>query len=173
MYNKGYLLYRPRFNVSSMCRAVARLVFRSRSVKKGKSMPKFVEGFADKLVVPAGAKDIQVFDDELPGFGIRKFASGATSYFVKFNVGSQQRRKTLGRIVKGNLKPMRLEASKVLAKARLCIQRGGGSGSQSLRVRERRDAGRPGETEIPESTRRRHAREKPYRDYPLPRRHEH
>ena len=82
-------------------------------------MPKLIEGFADKLVVPAGARDLQVFDDELPGFGIRKFDSGRASYFVKFNVGHQQRRKTLGAVVRGNLKPMRLEASRILAKARL------------------------------------------------------
>jgi integrase len=88
-------------------------------------MVKFVEGFADRLKVPEGARDMQVFDDELPGFGIRKFAptkqhpSGLASYFVKFNVGKQQRRKTLGKVVRGNLKAMRLEASGVLAKARL------------------------------------------------------
>jgi hypothetical protein len=82
-------------------------------------MAKFVEGFAGKLEVPAGAKDVQAFDDELPGFGIRKFASGAASYFVKYNVGTQQRRKTLGRVLKGNLKAMRLGASKILAQARL------------------------------------------------------
>lgn len=68
---------------------------------------------------------MQVFDAELPGFGIRKFAPnkkfphGKASYFVKYNVGSQQRRKTLGKVVKGNLKAMRLEASAILAKARL------------------------------------------------------
>jgi hypothetical protein len=84
-------------------------------------MPKFVEGFVDKLQVPAGAKDVQVFDDEQPGFGIRKFYSGKASYFVKFNVGAQQRRKTLGAVVKGNLRAMRQEASAVLAKARLGI----------------------------------------------------
>ena len=82
-------------------------------------MPKFIEGFADKLIVPAGARDVQVFDDELPGFGIRKFARGHASYFVKFNIGHQQRRKTLGKVVRGNLKAMRSEASTVLAKARL------------------------------------------------------
>ena len=82
-------------------------------------MVKLVEGFADKLIVPAGARDIQVFDDDLPGFGVRKFESGKASYFVKFNVGSQQRRKTLGTVVRGNLKAMRLEASVILAKARL------------------------------------------------------
>ncbi|MFM9850018.1 MAG: tyrosine-type recombinase/integrase [Hyphomicrobiaceae bacterium] len=82
-------------------------------------MPKLIEGYADKLAVPAGSRDTQVFDDDLPGFGIRKFDSGRASYFVKFNVGRQQRRKTLGAVVRGNLKAMRLEASKVLAKARL------------------------------------------------------
>jgi hypothetical protein len=75
---------------------------------------KFVEGLADRLRVPAGARDVQVFDDDLPGFGIRKFES-----FVKFAVGPQRRRKTLGKVVRGNLKAMRLEASAILAKARL------------------------------------------------------
>lgn len=82
-------------------------------------MAKFIEGFADKMIVPVDARDAQAFDDELPGFGIRKFGSGKASYFVKFNVGRQQRRKTLGKVVRGNLKAMRLEASTVLAKARL------------------------------------------------------
>lgn len=82
-------------------------------------MSKFFEGFADRLRVPAGAREIQVFDDELPGFGIRKFESGRASYFVKYAIGAQQRRLTLGKVTRGNLKAMRLEASKVLAKARL------------------------------------------------------
>jgi Arm DNA-binding domain len=82
-------------------------------------MPRFVEGFASHLVVPPGMRDIQVFDDDLPGFGIRKFASGKAAYFVKFNVGAQQRRLTLGAVVRGNLAAMRKQASAVLSKARL------------------------------------------------------
>ena len=82
-------------------------------------MPKFFEGFADRLRVPEGARDVQVFDDDLPGFGIRKFESGRASYFVKYSVGAQQRRLTLGKVLRGNLKAMKLEASRVLAKARL------------------------------------------------------
>jgi hypothetical protein len=31
-------------------------------------MPKFFEGFADRLKVPEGERDVQVFDDDLPGF---------------------------------------------------------------------------------------------------------
>ena len=91
---------------------------------------KFQEGFAAKIVVQTGKTDVQVFDDELPGFGMRKFASGACSYFVKYQVITerdakgrgvkfQQRRKSLGAVVKGNLKDMRLEASNILAKAHL------------------------------------------------------
>src|SRR5262245_126245 len=102
-----------------MEQASARTACRLRSARGKKRMPKFTEGFADKLTVPPGARDVQVFDDELPGFGIRKFAKGHASYFVKFSVGRQQRRKTLGKVVRGNLKAMRLEASTILAKARL------------------------------------------------------
>src|SRR5436190_22776577 len=89
--------------------------FRSRSARAEDSqMPKFVEGYASKLTVPPGKRDIQVFDDDLPGFGIRKFASGRACYFVKFNIGAQQRRLTLGTVVRGNLPDMRREASRVL-----------------------------------------------------------
>ena len=82
-------------------------------------MSKFVEGCANKLIVQEGQRDIQVFDDALPGFGIRKFASGKASYFVKFNVGTKQRRLTLGKVVQGNLAEMRKRASTILSKARL------------------------------------------------------
>ena len=55
-------------------------------------MPKFMEGYAARLRVPPGARDVLVFDDALPGFFIRKFQSGKASYGVKYNVGAQQRR---------------------------------------------------------------------------------
>ena len=70
------------------------------------------EGFAERLRVPDGAREIQVFDDELPGFGIRKFESGKASYFVKYRVGPKQRRLTLGKVTRDNLTDMRPEASK-------------------------------------------------------------
>jgi hypothetical protein len=82
-------------------------------------MAKITEGLAEKLRVPDGARDVLVFCDELPGFFLRKFASGKASYGVKYSVGRQQRRKTLGKAVRGNLRAMRLEASAILAKARL------------------------------------------------------
>jgi integrase len=82
-------------------------------------MAKFSEGYVDRLTVPEGERDIQVFDDDLPSFGIRKFASGKASYFVKYRLGAKQRKLTLGPVVRGNLAEMRKLASRVFAKARL------------------------------------------------------
>src|SRR5262245_18995295 len=84
-------------------------------------MVKFTEGFLESLKVKPGERDMQVFDDELGGFGVRVFKSGKASFFCKYNVGRQQRRITLGRVVRGNLKAMRLQASQILAKARLGV----------------------------------------------------
>ena len=82
-------------------------------------MAKLTDQFIRALQVPEGAKDIQVFDDDLPGFGVRKQASRYTSLFVKYSIGIQQRRKTLGPWVPGTLPAIRKEAAVVLAQARL------------------------------------------------------
>src|SRR5262252_9158289 len=82
-------------------------------------MAKITDQFIRSLQVPEGDKEVQAFDDDLPGFGVRKFASGKTSLFVKYSVGAQQRRKTLGPWVAGTLPAIRKEAAVVLAQARL------------------------------------------------------
>ena len=86
-------------------------------------MPKLFEGYCDTLKVPPGKRDVLVFDeghkDAVPGFGVRKFASGKASYIVKYNIGTKQRRQSLGPVTRGNLKAMRLLASEVKARARL------------------------------------------------------
>ena len=83
-------------------------------------MPKLLEGSVGHIKVPAGARDVLVFDDALPGFGIRKFASGKASFIVKYSLpGGQQRKITLGAVVPGMLAEMRKEAARVLAKAKL------------------------------------------------------
>ena len=82
-------------------------------------MSKITDQFIRGLLVPEGKLEVQEFDDELSGFGIRKFASGKASLFVKYTVGAQQRRKTLGPWVPGTLPAIRKEAAVVLAQARL------------------------------------------------------
>src|SRR5262245_11192725 len=82
-------------------------------------MAKLTDDFVRKLQVPEGKKDVQAFDDSCPGFGVRKQASGHASFFVKYSVGTQQRRKGLGPFVPGALAGIRKEAAVVLAQAKL------------------------------------------------------
>jgi hypothetical protein len=80
------------------------------------------EEFAAKLVVPDDKKELLVFDDALPGFGLRKFASGKASWFVKFNVGSQQRKVTLGNaLAPKSYAEAKKRAGKILSDARVGI----------------------------------------------------
>lgn len=81
-------------------------------------MPRLVEGFATRMRVPAGKRDVTVFDDALPGFGIRKFASGKASYIVKYVAGTTQRKLSLGPVVPGTLSEKRRRASEILTRAR-------------------------------------------------------
>jgi hypothetical protein len=82
-------------------------------------MPKLVEGFAARLRVPTGKRDVHVWDDALPGFGIRKFESGKKYCIVKFTVNGQQRKLSLGLAVPGVLAEMRKKASDILARAKI------------------------------------------------------
>lgn len=64
-------------------------------------------------------RDVLVFDSEMRGFGIRKYADGRASYFVKYTLAGQQRRHTLAAVRKGNLAKMRELTEEVKARARL------------------------------------------------------
>src|SRR5687768_6135899 len=92
---------------------------RSASVPQRILMAKLTEGFISKITVPNGKRDILSFDDSLPGFGVRKFDTGRSSYFVKYSIGRQLRKITLGPYTPGILSDMRKRASEVLARAKL------------------------------------------------------
>jgi hypothetical protein len=82
-------------------------------------MAKLTESALARITVPPGKRDILTFDDSLPGFGVRKFDTGRASFFVKYSIGRQQRKLTLGPVVPGTLADMRKRASEVLAKSKL------------------------------------------------------
>jgi integrase len=57
-------------------------------------MPKLNKRMVDQIQ-PKG-KDHIVWDDELPGFGLRTFASGKRSYIIQYRSGGRSRRYTIG-----------------------------------------------------------------------------
>lgn len=57
-------------------------------------VPKLSKRVADQAT--ASQSDYFVWDDELPGFGLRVFASGRKSYLVQYRAGGRTRRYTIG-----------------------------------------------------------------------------
>lgn len=57
-------------------------------------MPKLTKRVVDASV--AGEKDYFIWDSELPGFGLRVFASGKRSYLVQYRARGRTRRYTIG-----------------------------------------------------------------------------
>src|SRR5215204_7161483 len=49
-----------------------------------------------QLAVPPGKTEIIVFDETLPGFGVRVRVGGKRTWIAQYRLGSKQRRVTLG-----------------------------------------------------------------------------
>ena len=72
-----------------------------------------------KLAVPAGKSELIVFDEDMPGFGLRLRAGGSAVWIAQYRVGAKQRRVTLGRTATLDPDRARRAAREVLAKADL------------------------------------------------------
>jgi hypothetical protein len=65
---------------------------------------KLVESSIARLAVPPGQRDSYLWDETLPGFGIRAYASGKKSFIVKYALATGQQRKiSLGPAVNGGV----------------------------------------------------------------------
>jgi integrase len=80
---------------------------------------KLTEASASKLKLPAGASEAYAWDSVVPGFGVRKREGGSLVFVVKYRIGQQQRKITLGKVVPGMLAEMREMAATVIAKSKL------------------------------------------------------
>jgi integrase len=59
---------------------------------------KLTKRFVDSLAPPANGPDLVIFDDEMPGFGVRVKVSGTKSWLIQYrNAHGQSRRFTIGR----------------------------------------------------------------------------
>jgi hypothetical protein len=87
----------------------------------------FPEGFhmrltrpnVSRLVLPRGKAEQIIFDDALPGFGIRIRAGGKRTWIAQYRSGKQQRRVTIGSVDVIDPDEARNQAKKVLAKVQL------------------------------------------------------
>jgi integrase len=81
---------------------------------------KLVESSIARLVVPEGQRDAYLWDEALPGFGIRAYASGKKSFIVKYQLSTGQQRKiSLGPALPGTLIETRKKAHDILARAKI------------------------------------------------------
>ncbi|MBP2434770.1 integrase [Bradyrhizobium japonicum] len=70
-----------------------------------------------KLKAPEGKTEVLLWDDLMPGFGVRLRASGASSYVAQWQIGSRQGRETIGRIAVLDLEAAREKARHILGLA--------------------------------------------------------
>jgi hypothetical protein len=77
-------------------------------------------------------KDVILFDDELPGFGLRVKPNGARSFLIQYRQGGRTRRLTLGRY--GRLAPE--EARKLARQHLAAVGRGGDPSEERHRAQQ-------------------------------------
>jgi integrase len=73
----------------------------------------------ERLALPAGVNDRIIFDDGLPGFGLRIRDGGKRTWIVQYRVGAKQRRVTLGTVETLNADEARKRARNALSKVHL------------------------------------------------------
>jgi hypothetical protein len=59
---------------------------------------KLTKANVDRLKLPSSKKEIIVFDETLPGFGLHIRGGGKRSWVAQYRLGSKQRRVTLGTV---------------------------------------------------------------------------
>jgi integrase len=75
----------------------------------------------DTIRLPHGRKDLIVFDEMLPGFGLRIRAGGSRKFVCQYELLGRQRRMTIGSTAVFNPDAARRAAREILAKVRLGI----------------------------------------------------
>jgi Arm DNA-binding domain len=73
-----------------------------------------------RAIAPAPPKtEIIVFDDDLPGFGVRARLSGWKVFIVQYSIGNWQRRVSLGKVDELDIIQARQMAKEILTAARM------------------------------------------------------
>jgi integrase len=73
----------------------------------------------ERLQLPPGKTDLIIFDDALPGFGLRLRAGGSRSWVFQYQAGNRQRRMVIGKASALSLDKAREIAAQLHAKVKL------------------------------------------------------
>jgi hypothetical protein len=80
---------------------------------------KLTQKAINALEVPRGKSERIVFDEDLPGFGLRVRRGGARTWIYQFKIGTQHRRMTLGSVSAITAAQARSTANELHARVRL------------------------------------------------------
>jgi integrase len=80
---------------------------------------KLTQASIEQLALPAGKSEAIIFDDDVPGFGLRLRAGGSRTFIVQYALGGRQRRMTIGTPNILNAPKARQTARDLLASVRL------------------------------------------------------
>jgi hypothetical protein len=78
---------------------------------------KFTKTNVAELTLPAGKADLIVFDDAMPGFGVRLRAGGKRSWIAQICSDGRTRRMAIGDLTQIDLEPARAAAKRFFAEA--------------------------------------------------------
>ncbi len=80
---------------------------------------KLTKATVERLELPQGRSETIVFDEGLPGFGLRIRAGGKRTWIAQYRLGSKQRRVTLGTVETISVDEARRRAKSALSKVHL------------------------------------------------------
>jgi integrase len=80
---------------------------------------KLTRAAVQALSLPTGKSELLVFDDEIPGFGVRLRAGGSRNWIVQYKVGRKHRRLTFGSVAVLDAGKARERARDLLAAVRV------------------------------------------------------
>ena len=80
---------------------------------------KLTKATVDRLKLPPGKTEMIVFDEALPGFGLRVRSGGKRTWIAQYRLGSKQRRVTIGTVETLDADKARHKAKTALSKAHL------------------------------------------------------
>ena len=80
---------------------------------------KLTQPIVNGLTLPSGKTDAIFFDDDVPGFGLRLRAGGKRSWIFQYQIGTKQRRMTLGTVPALTLTAARKTAAELHARVKM------------------------------------------------------